>query len=80
MTVSRASPVLRDAQACDAWTATREMFLTASEDDLGDTLDYVEALMKKHSDFETSLAAQEEKEKRSKTMHNDWYKKVRERK
>ena len=39
------------------------MFLTASEDDLGDTLDYVEALMKKHSDFETSLAAQEEKEK-----------------
>lgn len=29
--------------------------------DLGDSLDSVEALMKKHEDFEKSLAAQEDK-------------------
>ena len=29
--------------------------------DLGDSLDSVEAMMKKHEDFEKSLAAQEEK-------------------
>ena len=32
-----------------------------SNDDLGDSLDSVEALIKKHEDFEKSLAAQEEK-------------------
>lgn len=32
-----------------------------SNDDLGDSLDGVEALIKKHEDFEKSLAAQEEK-------------------
>lgn len=30
-------------------------------EDLGDSLDSVEALIKKHEDFEKSLAAQEEK-------------------
>lgn len=32
-----------------------------ANDDLGDSLDSVEALIKKHEDFEKSLAAQEEK-------------------
>ncbi len=32
-----------------------------SNEDLGDSLDSVEALIKKHEDFEKSLAAQEEK-------------------
>ena len=34
-----------------------------ANDDLGDSLDSVEALVKKHEDFEKSLAAQEEKVK-----------------
>lgn len=37
----------------------QEAFLT--NDDLGDSLDSVESLLKKHEDFEKSLAAQEEK-------------------
>jgi spectrin alpha len=37
----------------------QEAFL--SNEDLGDSLDSVEALIKKHEDFEKSLAAQEEK-------------------
>lgn len=37
----------------------QEAFL--SNDDLGDSLDSVESLIKKHEDFEKSLAAQEEK-------------------
>ena len=53
----------RDAQASDNWTTTRQGFLDNSEQDLGDSLDHAEALMKKHEDIETSLAAQEEKEK-----------------
>lgn len=32
-----------------------------SNEDVGDSLDSVEALLKKHEDFEKSLAAQEEK-------------------
>lgn len=32
-----------------------------ANEDLGDSLDSVEALIKKHEDFEKSLAAQEEK-------------------
>ena len=39
--------------------AKQEAFL--SNEDLGDSLDSVEALIKKHEDFEKSLAAQEEK-------------------
>ncbi len=38
--------------------AKQEAFL--SNEDLGDSLDSVEALIKKHEDFEKSLAAQEE--------------------
>jgi spectrin alpha len=37
----------------------QEAFL--QNDDLGDSLDAVESLLKKHEDFEKSLAAQEEK-------------------
>jgi len=37
----------------------QEAFL--ANDDLGDSLDSAEALLKKHSDFETSLAAQDVK-------------------
>lgn len=37
----------------------QEAFLT--NEDLGDSLDSVESLLKKHEDFEKSLAAQEEK-------------------
>ena len=39
--------------------AKQEAFL--ENEDLGDSLDSVEALIKKHEDFEKSLAAQEEK-------------------
>lgn len=39
--------------------AKQEAFL--ANEDLGDSLDSVEALIKKHEDFEKSLAAQEEK-------------------
>ena len=42
-----------------AWMAKQEAFL--DNQDLGDSLDSVEAMMKKHEDFEKSLAAQEEK-------------------
>ncbi|UYV70522.1 SPTAN1 [Cordylochernes scorpioides] len=49
----------RDTEQADTWMAKQEAFL--SNDDLGDSLDGVEALIKKHEDFEKSLAAQEEK-------------------
>uniref|UniRef100_A0A4D5R8U1 Spectrin alpha chain n=2 Tax=Scolopendra TaxID=41364 RepID=A0A4D5R8U1_SCOVI len=49
----------RDTEQADTWMAKQEAFL--SNEDLGDSLDSVEALLKKHEDFEKSLAAQEEK-------------------
>eukprot|EP00042_Codosiga_hollandica_P029214 m.159345 g.159345 ORF g.159345 m.159345 type:complete len:2437 (+) comp53015_c0_seq1:84-7394(+) len=49
---------LRDADQIDAWIATQEAALNT--DDLGDSLDSVEALIKSHDDFEKSLAAQQE--------------------
>ncbi|XP_067134094.1 spectrin alpha chain-like isoform X2 [Centruroides vittatus] len=49
----------RDTDQADTWMAKQEAFL--ANDDLGDSLDSVEALIKKHEDFEKSLAAQEEK-------------------
>ena len=48
-----------DTEQADTWMAKQEAFL--SNEDLGDSLDSVEALIKKHEDFEKSLAAQEEK-------------------
>ncbi|XP_037044978.1 spectrin alpha chain isoform X3 [Bradysia coprophila] len=49
----------RDSSQADTWMAKQEAFL--ANEDLGDSLDSVEALIKKHEDFEKSLAAQEEK-------------------
>jgi spectrin alpha len=49
----------RDTEQADAWVSKQEAFL--ANEDLGDSLDSVEALIKKHEDFEKSLAAQEEK-------------------
>uniref|UniRef100_A0A915I988 Uncharacterized protein n=1 Tax=Romanomermis culicivorax TaxID=13658 RepID=A0A915I988_ROMCU len=49
----------RDTDQAETWMTKQEAFL--SNEDLGDSLDSVEALIKKHEDFEKSLAAQEEK-------------------
>ncbi|VDO46402.1 unnamed protein product, partial [Onchocerca flexuosa] len=49
----------RDTEQAETWMTKQEAFL--SNDDLGDSLDSVESLIKKHEDFEKSLAAQEEK-------------------
>ncbi|XP_012266103.2 spectrin alpha chain isoform X2 [Athalia rosae] len=49
----------RDTEQADAWMAKQEAFL--ANEDLGDSLDSVEALIKKHEDFNKSLAAQDEK-------------------
>ncbi|XP_078606063.1 spectrin alpha chain, non-erythrocytic 1-like isoform X24 [Branchiostoma floridae x Branchiostoma japonicum] len=49
----------RDVEQAEAWMGKQEAFL--ANDDLGDSLDSVEALIKKQEDFEKSLAAQEEK-------------------
>ncbi|MGH0132604.1 UNVERIFIED_CONTAM: hypothetical protein FKN15_040755 [Acipenser sinensis] len=49
----------RDTEQVDNWMSKQEAFLL--NEDLGDTLDSVEALLKKHEDFEKSLSAQEEK-------------------
>ena len=49
----------RLAEQAEAWISTREAPLTT--DDVGSSLDAVEALQKKHADFEKSLAAQKEK-------------------
>uniref|UniRef100_A0AAF5PJZ7 Spectrin alpha chain n=2 Tax=Wuchereria bancrofti TaxID=6293 RepID=A0AAF5PJZ7_WUCBA len=49
----------RDTEQAETWMTKQEAFL--SNDDLGDNLDSVESLIKKHEDFEKSLAAQEEK-------------------
>ena len=49
----------RDTEQAETWMTKQEAFL--SNEDLGDSLDAVEALIKKHEDFEKSLAAQEEK-------------------
>ena len=53
--------LLRDAEQIEGWIAAQEA--TLANDDLGDSLDSVDALLKKQDDFEKSLAAQEEKTK-----------------
>ena len=50
---------LRDCEQAEAWMASREAFL-ASEDITG-SLDGVEALIKKHEDFDKAISAQEQK-------------------
>ncbi|CDI97721.1 Spectrin alpha actinin [Echinococcus multilocularis] len=49
----------RDTEQAEAWIAKQEAFL--ENKDVGDSLDAVEALMRKQEDFEKSLTAQEEK-------------------
>lgn len=49
----------RDTEQAETWLAKQEAFL--SNTDIGDSLDGVEALLKKHEDFEKSLEAQEAK-------------------
>ena len=49
----------RDTEQAESWMTKQEAFL--QNNDLGDSLDAVESLLKKHEDFEKSLAAQEEK-------------------
>lgn len=49
----------REVEQVDAWIGTQEAFL--QNDDVGDTLDGVDALKRKHDDFEKSIEAQEEK-------------------
>uniref|UniRef100_A0A8I5ZKH2 Spectrin, alpha, non-erythrocytic 1 n=1 Tax=Rattus norvegicus TaxID=10116 RepID=A0A8I5ZKH2_RAT len=59
----------RDTEQVDNWMSKQEAFLL--NEDLGDSLDSVEALLKKHEDFEKSLSAQEEKiTVRSSLPHN----------
>ncbi len=52
---------MRDAEQADTWISKQASFL--SNEHVGESLDDVEALIKKHEDFEKSLAAQEEKAK-----------------
>ncbi|PAV55545.1 hypothetical protein WR25_20353 [Diploscapter pachys] len=49
----------RDTEQAETWMNKQEAFLANT--DLGDSLDAVEHLIKKHEDFEKSLLAQEEK-------------------
>lgn len=46
----------REAEAAESWMAKREAFLATEE--LGDSLDAVEGLIKKHEDMDKSLQAQ----------------------
>ena len=46
----------REAEAAESWMAKRESFLASEE--LGDSLDAVEGLIKKHEDMDKSLQAQ----------------------
>ncbi|CAL8071830.1 unnamed protein product [Calicophoron daubneyi] len=52
---------LRDVEQAESWMSKQETLL--DNKDVGDSLDAVEALMRKHEDFEKSLLAQEEKMK-----------------
>ncbi|KAE9548243.1 hypothetical protein FO519_008545 [Halicephalobus sp. NKZ332] len=49
----------RDTDQAETWMTKQEAFL--ANDELGDSLDSVESLLKNHENFEKSLAAQEEK-------------------
>ena len=57
---SLASPLLqlfhRDCEQAESWMAAREAFL--STEDRGDSLDGVEALIKKHEDFDKAINVQ----------------------
>ena len=49
----------RDAAVAEAWLVAHEPYLQSQ--DYGDTLDAIEALIKKHEAFEKSAATQEER-------------------
>uniref|UniRef100_A0A8D2LV28 Spectrin alpha chain, non-erythrocytic 1 n=1 Tax=Varanus komodoensis TaxID=61221 RepID=A0A8D2LV28_VARKO len=49
----------RDCEQAENWMAAREAFLNT--EDKGDSLDSVEALIKKHEDFDKAINVQEEK-------------------
>ncbi|ESN99908.1 hypothetical protein HELRODRAFT_101195 [Helobdella robusta] len=49
----------RDATVADSWLAAHEPYVTSQE--FGETLDAVEALLKKHESFEKAAATQEER-------------------
>jgi hypothetical protein len=49
----------RDAAVAEAWLVAHEPYLTNM--DFGETLDIVEALIKKHDAFERSVNTQEER-------------------
>jgi spectrin alpha len=49
----------RDSEQAEAWMNKQELFV--SREDLGDSLDAVEAMKKKHDDFKKSLLAQQDK-------------------
>lgn len=46
----------RDCEQAENWMAAREAFLAS--DDKGDSLDSVEALIKKHEDFDKAITVQ----------------------
>lgn len=46
----------RDCEQAENWMAAREAFLAS--DDKGDSLDSVEALIKKHEDFDKAINVQ----------------------
>ena len=52
---------MRDCEQADAWLSKQINFLLTNQNNLGESLDDVDALIKKHDDFEKTLAAQEEK-------------------
>nr|XP_020140508.1 spectrin alpha chain, erythrocytic 1-like [Microcebus murinus] len=49
----------RDSEQVDSWMSRQEAFL--ENEDLGNSLGSVEALLQKHDDFEEAFTAQEEK-------------------
>lgn len=69
----------RDTDQTSTWLAKQESFL--HNNDLGDSLDSVESLIKKHEDFEKTLAAQDDKIKAldefaTKLIENEHYAKA----
>ncbi|XP_042537874.1 spectrin alpha chain, erythrocytic 1 [Dipodomys spectabilis] len=66
----------RDSEQVDSWMSRQEAFL--DNEDLGNSLGSVEALLQKHDDFEEAFTAQEEKiitldETATKLIDNDHY-------
>lgn len=50
---------LRDCEQAESWMASRESYLASEE--VTENLDSVEALIKKHEDFDKAIAQQESK-------------------